>query len=157
MLIEQTIVKPAARAAAAPIDSQDIWDEVVASVREEYASDVQDYPWIIGFSGGKDSTVVAQAVFEALLQVPPSRRKRHVHIVSNDTLVESPLVMAHLAKVQAALRLDWQKTMAGQAKVREVIADTLDSGLPDAYDRKLFESKNSALFQHVYERYQRAA
>lgn len=67
-------------------------------------SDVQDYPWIIGFSGGKDSTVVAQAVFEALLQIPPSRRKRHVHVVSNDTQVESPLVMAHLAKVQAALR-----------------------------------------------------
>lgn len=57
------------------------WDEVVRSVRAEYLSDAQDYPWIIGFSGGKDSTVVAQAVFEALLQVSPSRRKRHVHFV----------------------------------------------------------------------------
>ncbi|MEQ1359219.1 DNA phosphorothioation system sulfurtransferase DndC, partial [Salmonella enterica] len=63
-----------------------------------------DYPWIIGFSGGKDSTVVAQAVFEALLQVSPSQRKRHVHVVSNDTQVESPLVMAHLSKVQSALK-----------------------------------------------------
>lgn len=81
----------------------DIWDEVVCSVRSEYLSETQDYPWIIGFSGGKDSTVVAQAVFEALLQVPPSQRRRHVHLVSNDTLVESPLVMAHLAKVQSAI------------------------------------------------------
>jgi DNA sulfur modification protein DndC len=84
-------------------DKSDIWDEVVCSVRSEYLSDTQDYPWIIGFSGGKDSTVVAQAVFEALLQVPPSQRRRHVHLVSNDTLVESPLVMAHLAKVQSAI------------------------------------------------------
>ncbi|MBY0579451.1 MAG: DNA phosphorothioation system sulfurtransferase DndC [Burkholderiales bacterium] len=81
----------------------DFWDAVVHSVREEYLSETQDYPWIIGFSGGKDSTVVAQAVFEALLQIPPFQRKRHVHLVSNDTQVESPLVMAHLIKVQAAI------------------------------------------------------
>lgn len=93
-----------AQEALAPVDTQDLWEAVVDSVRTEYLSEVQDYPWIIGFSGGKDSTVVAQAVFEALLQVPPSKRKRHVHVVSNDTQVESPLVMAHLAKVQVALR-----------------------------------------------------
>ena len=81
----------------------DFWDEVVHAIRTEYLTDTQNYPWIIGFSGGKDSTVVAQAVFEALLQVAPSRRRRHVHLVSNDTQVESPLVMAHLAKVQAAI------------------------------------------------------
>lgn len=80
------------------------WDQVVASVRDEYLSEVQDYPWIIGFSGGKDSTVVAQAVFEALLQIPPSRRTRSVHVVSNDTQVESPLVTAHLIKVQEAIQ-----------------------------------------------------
>ncbi|MBI5626684.1 MAG: DNA phosphorothioation system sulfurtransferase DndC [Nitrosomonadales bacterium] len=81
----------------------DFWEDVVHAVRTEYLSDSQEYPWIIGFSGGKDSTVVAQAVFEALLQVPPSQRRRQVHFVSNDTLVESPMVMAHLAKVQSAI------------------------------------------------------
>jgi type I restriction enzyme R subunit len=62
-----------------------------------------------------------------------------------------------LATVRGALRLDWGNTVVGQAKVREVIADVLDAGLPEAYDRKLFEAKSSALFQHVYERYQQAA
>jgi DNA sulfur modification protein DndC len=104
MLIAPAKAVPATRIPAVTLETLDLWDEVVASVRAEYISEVQDYPWIIGFSGGKDSTVVAQAVFEALLQVPPSRRKRHVHVVSNDTQVESPLVMAHLAKVQTALR-----------------------------------------------------
>jgi type I restriction enzyme R subunit len=62
-----------------------------------------------------------------------------------------------LQTVRGAVRLDWSKTITGQARVREVIADVLDAGLPDAYDRKLFEAKSSALFQHVYSRYEQAA
>ena len=42
---------------ALSVDEADIWDDVVQSVRAEYLSDSQNYPWIIGFSGGKDSTV----------------------------------------------------------------------------------------------------
>ena len=50
------------------------------------------YPWVVGYSGGKDSTLVLQLVFEMLLDLAPSDRKREVHIVANDTLVESPLI-----------------------------------------------------------------
>lgn len=96
-----------------------LWEEVLASVRAEYLSKVQDYPWIIGFSGGKDSTVVAQAVFEALLDIPPSRRTREIHVVSNDTQVESPLVMAHLAVVQSAM-----KSMAESLRLPVTVATT---------------------------------
>ncbi|WP_216617157.1 DNA phosphorothioation system sulfurtransferase DndC [Burkholderia glumae] len=78
---------------------QERWSEIVQHVKDEYLSTAQSYPWIVGFSGGKDSTVVAHAVFEALQAIPPSQRTRHVHIVSNDTMVESPLVMAHLDDV----------------------------------------------------------
>ena len=55
-------------------------------------------------SGGKDSTVVAHAVFEALAAIPPIQRTRPVHIVSNDTMVESPLVMAHLDEVTVQIQ-----------------------------------------------------
>lgn len=82
----------------------DRWNEVVQHVKDEYLSPTQAYPWIVGFSGGKDSTVVAHAVFEALLDIPPSQRTRPVHIVSNDTMVESPLVMAHLDDVSILIR-----------------------------------------------------
>jgi len=78
---------------------QERWFEIIQHVKDEYLSTAQSYPWIVGFSGGKDSTVVAHAVFEALQAVAPSQRTRPVHIVSNDTLVESPLVMAHLDDV----------------------------------------------------------
>jgi DNA sulfur modification protein DndC len=79
------------------------WDEVVQHVKDEYLSTAQSYPWILGFSGGKDSTVVAHAVFEALQAIAPSQRTRPVHIVSNDTMVENPLVMAHLDEVSAQI------------------------------------------------------
>lgn len=78
----------------------------VAAIRREILSEYlqpHDHPWIIGFSGGKDSSLVAHLVFEVLMSLPPQERKRQVHIVSNDTLVESPLVISHLAQVQAEI------------------------------------------------------
>lgn len=85
-------------------DCNEKFAEIISKVRDEYLSAKQNYPWIIGFSGGKDSTLVAHAVFEALLSIAPSKRTRHVHIVSNDTLVESPLVIAHLNALQIEMR-----------------------------------------------------
>ncbi|BCK76635.1 3'-phosphoadenosine 5'-phosphosulfate sulfotransferase (PAPS reductase)/FAD synthetase [Acetobacter aceti NRIC 0242] len=72
-------------------------------IRSEYFSDLP-HPWIVGFSGGKDSTLVAHLVFEMLLNISPSQRRRTVHIVANDTLVESPLVIGHIKTVQAQMR-----------------------------------------------------
>ncbi|MCA0279077.1 MAG: phosphoadenosine phosphosulfate reductase family protein [Proteobacteria bacterium] len=100
---------------APPIE--DIWRGVLDNVKAEYLSENQHFPWIVGFSGGKDSTLVTHAIFEMLLEVPPSQRRRPIHIVSNDTMVESPLVMAHLdivsEKLQnAATSLDLPITVA---------------------------------------------
>lgn len=78
------------------IDSDTLFGQVVSDIRDEYLSGKQFFPWIIGFSGGKDSTLVAHAVFSALLDISPSRLTRPVHVIANDTLVESPLVAAHL-------------------------------------------------------------
>lgn len=69
-----------------------------ADLREEYCTD-HDIPWIIGFSGGKDSTLVLQLTLEMLLELAPSERRRRVHIVSNDTLVEAPIVADHVDRV----------------------------------------------------------
>lgn len=69
--------------------------QIRAELLDEYRQP-HPYPWIIGYSGGKDSTLVAHLVFEMLMGLPPSERKRQVHIVANDTLVESPLVVQHI-------------------------------------------------------------
>ena len=41
-----------------------LFDSLVESVTKEYINDKQNYPWIIGFSGGKDSSLVAHIVFK---------------------------------------------------------------------------------------------
>lgn len=84
--------------------ARELFASIVAAIRREYLSHEQEYPWIVGFSGGKDSTLLAHAVFAALLDTAPAERSRAVHIVSNDTQVESPLVMAYLHAVQERLR-----------------------------------------------------
>ncbi len=78
------------------------WASIRSEMTDEYLLP-HEHPWIIGFSGGKDSTLVAHLAFEMLLSLPPSQRRRHIHVVSNDTLVESPLVIAHLRRVLAQI------------------------------------------------------
>lgn len=68
---------------------------IQAELREEYLAP-HAYPWIVGYSGGKDSTLLVQFVFEMLMDLAPGDRKRPVHILCNDTLVESPILMAYI-------------------------------------------------------------
>ena len=51
-----------------------------------------DIPWIIGYSGGKDSTVVLQLIWVAISQLPKKQQKKPIHIITTDTLVENPIV-----------------------------------------------------------------
>lgn len=73
-------------------------DAISSDLREEYGQP-HSTPWIIGFSGGKDSTLLAHLVFETVLELPPSQRRRPIHLVANDTLVESPVLARHLDSV----------------------------------------------------------
>ena len=72
-----------------------VFDAIRREIADEYAQP-HEKPWIVGFSGGKDSTLVAHLVVEHLLSVPRSERVRPIHVVANDTLVESPLVTGHV-------------------------------------------------------------
>ena len=51
-------------------------------------------PWVIGYSGGKDSTAVTQLVWLALMELPAGERSKPVYIVTTDTMVENPVVAA---------------------------------------------------------------
>lgn len=50
-------------------------------------------PWLVGFSGGKDSTMLASLVFDAVLSVPAGQRKKPVTVLSTDTRVEIPAIV----------------------------------------------------------------
>lgn len=67
-------------------------------LREEYLQP-HDWPWMIGFSGGKDSTLILHLVIECLKSIPPDERRRPVFLVCNDTLVESPVYHAFVCRM----------------------------------------------------------
>ena len=60
-------------------------------------------PWMIGYSGGKDSTLLCQLVFEMLQDLPEEDRKKKVYIVTSDTLVENPIVKNYMHKMNKAI------------------------------------------------------
>lgn len=55
-------------------------------------------PWVIGYSGGKDSSAVVTLVYLALQALNESKRTKQVYVVASDTLVETPLVVDHVNK-----------------------------------------------------------
>ncbi|MCD7744148.1 MAG: hypothetical protein LUI13_02450 [Lachnospiraceae bacterium] len=73
----------------ANLNKEDI-RSVIDIIKELYLEDM--IPWICGYSGGKDSTAVVQLVWYALQELPKEQRKKTVHVISTDTLVESPVV-----------------------------------------------------------------
>jgi DNA sulfur modification protein DndC len=82
---------------------------IISEIKDQYLlpSD-NNRPWIIGFSGGKDSTALLQLVWLAIKQVPNELRTRKVFVVCNDTLVENPIIVEYVSDVlvnveQAAL------------------------------------------------------
>lgn len=65
-------------------------DGLLVTIQNLYLSD--DIPWMIGYSGGKDSTAAVQLVWMALSLLPAEKRRKQVIVMNTDTLVESPIV-----------------------------------------------------------------
>lgn len=76
-------------------------EDLIKEIEYVYLSD--NRPWIIGYSGGKDSTVVVHLVYTMLLQLEPKKRHKHVYIVSSDTMVENPLIKVYLSDMITAI------------------------------------------------------
>ena len=64
--------------------------EVIEGIKTVYLDD--NRPWIIGFSGGKDSTCMVQLVWTALSQLPPDKLQKKIYVISSNTLVEAPQI-----------------------------------------------------------------
>lgn len=74
----------------------ELYGQTLEEIRGVYLAD--DRPWVIGFSGGKDSTVALQLVWYALRGLDPEQRTKHVYVISGDTLVETPVIIDFLAE-----------------------------------------------------------
>lgn len=79
-------------------------NHIINEIVDQYTyADPTERPWIIGFSGGKDSTALLTLVWKALLQVRelplPFQLRRPVYVVCNDTMVENPIISEYTTRV----------------------------------------------------------
>jgi DNA sulfur modification protein DndC len=71
--------------------------ELINEIQTLYAADKR--PWIIGFSGGKDSTTILSLIYQAVKLLPKAKRNKPLYVVSSDTLVETPVVVDMILSV----------------------------------------------------------
>ncbi|HUS49058.1 MAG TPA: phosphoadenosine phosphosulfate reductase family protein, partial [Candidatus Paceibacterota bacterium] len=84
------------------------YNKIIKELKNLYLSDQR--PWIIGFSGGKDSTCITQLIYYMIKNLPSDKRTKKIHVLSSDTLVESPFIQDRIkkscSKIEAQSRKD---------------------------------------------------
>lgn len=84
-------------------------------IQEVYLAD--ERPWVVGYSGGKDSTTALQLVWNAIAELPQQKRKKIVYVISSDTLVETPVIVDFINQtIQRVNEVAIQKNMPFQAE-----------------------------------------
>jgi DNA sulfur modification protein DndC len=66
------------------------YKDIRDTLSQLYVEDAR--PWLVGFSGGKDSTMLASLIFDAVLSIPAAQRKKPVSVLCTDTRVEIPAI-----------------------------------------------------------------
>jgi len=61
-------------------------------------------PFVVGFSGGKDSTAALQLIWEVIRDIPESKRLNNIHVICTDTLVETPYLKFFLDETLAKIK-----------------------------------------------------
>jgi len=75
-------------------DFQELIDSLYTLIQNAYLAD--NRPWVIGYSGGKDSTVTLQAVWHALSRLEPEKLTKKVYVITSDTYVETPVIVNYI-------------------------------------------------------------
>lgn len=78
-------------------DEEAVWSRV--------ASQHRGRPWVVGFSGGKDSTAMLVLVWWAMQELREEGHilRRKVYVTCNDTLVENPVIASYVNGVLRAI------------------------------------------------------
>lgn len=73
-----------------------IFDSIISEMREIYLSDTAE--WLIMTSHGKDSTLQLTCVWKMLETLPIELRTKRVHVITGNTLVETPMMQEYVLK-----------------------------------------------------------
>lgn len=69
-------------------------NDTYQEIRDVYARD--NRPWVVGYSGGKDSTTVLQLIWYAISKLPSKDRNKPIYVISSNTLVETPIIVDYI-------------------------------------------------------------
>jgi DNA sulfur modification protein DndC len=100
-------------------------DDIYSEIREVYLSD--DRPWVIGYSGGKDSTTALQLAWHAIAGLAPEERQKPVYVIASDTLVETPVIVGHITSTLDRIN------RAAREKSMPFIAQTVVPQIQDTF------------------------
>lgn len=105
--------------------TKEMLQETMERIQKVYLSDSR--PWVIGYSGGKDSSCVVQLVWNALLQLDKSQLTKTVYVITSDTLVETPAIENHLETSIQQIR------SAANEQELPIIAHTVKPAINDTF------------------------
>lgn len=71
-----------------------VFEDIIQEMIMVYRHD--NRPWLIGYSGGKDSTLLVTLVFRAVSRIPEQERTKKVYVITSDTMVENPIVKKYM-------------------------------------------------------------
>ena len=72
------------------------FEDIIKEIMVVYKHD--ERPWLIGYSGGKDSTLLVSLVYEAMkrLKMAGSELSKTIYVITSDTMVENPIVKDYM-------------------------------------------------------------
>ncbi len=115
-------------------------DDIHSEIQKVYLENAR--PWVIGYSGGKDSTTALQLIWYALKELPSEERKYLVYVISSDTLVETPVIVSYITNTLDRLeKVSQEENMPFQTDiVRPKITETfwvnlIGKGYPAPYSK----------------------
>lgn len=80
--------------------------QLYAEIQGLYLADRR--PWVVGYSGGKDSTCALQLIWNALSSMDRTLLDKPIYVISSDTRVETPVIVGYidrtLERIEAAAR-----------------------------------------------------
>lgn len=75
-------------------DKFKVFEDIIEEMTFVYKHD--NRPWLIGYSGGKDSSLLVSLVIEVVTRLPEYERNKKIFIVTSDTGVENPIVKKYM-------------------------------------------------------------
>jgi len=89
--------------------NEDSLRELYKEVQRVYLD--YSFPWVIGYSGGKDSTTALQIIWYAISELPLEKRTKPIYVISSDTLVETPVIADYISETLNRINAQAQRNL----------------------------------------------